>query len=366
MATKNKIKGFISGIAFVVTFCVITCGLNVFAAQDKKDTSAEFGNVKVYVDGELIQPTDSNGKITKPFISNGYVCLPIEAISKLLGKDFTWDAINKSVYLGKKPETKVQEVTVSNVDELYNQLGSNKKIKLKSGIYNLSKIKQNINNRTNIIWEDVYDGKELKINNVENLTLEGLGDKPVEIVVEPRYANVLNFNGCNNITIKNIRAGHTIEKGECAGGVLNFDSTKNINISDSIFYGCGTMGINAVKSENLTFNNSVIEECTSGIMQIDSCKNFTFTNSIFRKCQDYSMISIFSSTDMVFEKCEISENTVSNDYASFISLDSSQGIKFLNCNFKNNVFNNFGNSLWDAEFTGSTFEGNSLYVSKNH
>lgn len=365
MFNKNKLKGFFSGIVFSVTFCAIALGFNVFAAQDSKDISAENSNIKIYVDGELMQPTDSNGKITKPFMSNGYVCLPIETLSKLLGKEFIWDAINNSVYLGKKPETKVKEVTVSNVEELYNQLGSNKKIKLKPGIYNLSKIKQNISSRANVSWEDVFDGKELIISSVENLTLEGLGSKPVEIVVEPRYADVLTFNGCNNITIKNIKAGHTIEKGYCSGGVLNFDSTKNINIADSIFYGCGSIGITASKSENLTFNNSIIEECTTGIMQIDSCKNFKFTNSIFRKCQDYSMISLYYSTDIVFEKCELSENTVAYDYASFISMDSSQGIKFLKCNFKNNVFNNFGNTLYDVEFSGSTFEGNSLYVSKS-
>ena len=77
------------------------------------------------------------------------------------------------------------------------------------------------------------------------------------------------------------------------------------------------------------------------------------------------MISLNYSTDIVFEKCELSENTVAYDYASFISIDSSQGIKFLSCNFNNNVFNNFGNNLYDVEFTGSTFKENSLYEGRS-
>ncbi|PYG87340.1 parallel beta helix pectate lyase-like protein [Ruminiclostridium sufflavum DSM 19573] len=362
MINRNKLRGLFSGAAFAVTFCILISGFNVFAEQ--KDIPASYDGIKTYVDGELTQPRDSKGKIAEPFTADGYVYLPIETVCRLLGEEFSWDAANNSIYFGKRPVVKIQEVTVSNADELYNQLGSNKKIKLKPGVYNLSKVKQSIGVKKNVYWEDVYDGKELVFSDIENLTLEGLGDKPAEIVVEPRYADVLNFIGCSNISINNIKAGHTIDKGDCDGGVLKIDSSTDINISDSIFYGCGTLGINAVNSENLKFVNSVIEECSYGIMQLDSCKNFMFTDSIFRKCQGFNMIDIISSTDMVFDKCEFSENTVCYDYSAFLNSDLSYGVKFLNCKFKNNVFNNFGNNLADIDFTGSAFEGNSLFIAK--
>ncbi len=351
MKNTDKLKGFFSGIIFSVILGVFALGVTVFAAPIANKISVIYDNIKIYVDGTLIQPKDADGKTIKPFISKGITYVPVAALSKALGKDVSWDGNTKSIYIGSKPDIKAKEVTVSNVNELYDALGSNKHIKLKPGIYNISDLNQDYSNSKNIYWESVYDGNELVLDGINNLTLEGLGDKPVEIVVEPRYADVFTFLSCRKIALKNIKAGHTIEKGECAGGVLNFDSSKDIDISDSILYGCGTYGIIANDTENLTFKNSIIEECTYGAMTISDCKNFMLANSIIRKCENYNLIEIDSSSNIIYDKCEISDNETSD----ILSVHLSNEIKFTNCKFKNNK--SFSTDLFpNIDFTGTTFE----------
>ncbi|WP_024831999.1 right-handed parallel beta-helix repeat-containing protein [Ruminiclostridium josui] len=351
MKNKDKLKGFFSGIIFSAIIGAFALGVTVFAAPIESKLSVVYDNIKIYIDGTLFQPKDSNGNDIKPFISKGITYLPVSALSKALGKDVSWDGKTKSIYIGKQPASKAKEVTVSNVNELFDALGSNKHIKLKPGTYNISDLNQDYIKSKNIYWESVYDGNELILDEISNLTLEGLGDSPVELVVEPRYANVLTFKNSNKIAIKNIKAGHTIEKGSCVGGVFKFNLSKDIDISDSILYGCGTYGIIAEDTEHLKFSNSIIEECTYGAMTLNYCKDFAFDNSKIRKCENYELIEIYSSTSIVYNKCEISDNTSSD----ILSVSLSNNVKFTNCKFKNN--SPFNPTLFPAvDFTGTTFE----------
>lgn len=355
MLNKDKLKGFLSGIIFAAVLGVSALGASVLAAPVAKNISVVYDDIKIYMDGTLIQLKDGNGTAIKPFISKGVTYLPVAAIGRALDKEVSWEGNTKSIYIGKRPQPK--EVTVSNVDELFAALGTDKNIKLKPGTYNLSDLKQGYVDSKNISWEEVYDGNELVLKGISDLTIEGLGDEPVEIVVEPRYADVLTFLNCNNISIKNVKAGHTIEKGQCTGGVFNFDSSKGIAISDSILYGCGTYGIIANNTENLKLSDSIIEECTNGVMQISKCKNFEFSNSIFRKCESYGLFGFDTSTAVIFDKCEISENTAYNKNTDMIAMSLSSDIKFTDCKFKNNTLFNLNRELLpDIDFTGTTFE----------
>ncbi|OPX43414.1 hypothetical protein CLHUN_27590 [Ruminiclostridium hungatei] len=356
MLNKDRLKGFFSGLIFSAVLGVSALGVTVLAAPVAKNISVVYDNIKIYVDGSLIELKDGNGETIQPFISKGVTYMPVAAFSRALGKDVSWDGNTKSVYI-KQPEVEAKEVTVSNVDELFAALGTNSHIKLKPGIYNISDLKQGYSDSKNIFWEEVYDGNKLVLKEISNLTIEGLGDKPVEIVVEPRYADVLTFLDCENVNIKNVKAGHTIEKGACIGGVFNFDSSKDIAVSNSILYGCGTYGIIANNTENLKLSDSIIEECTEGVMAISKCKNFEFSNSIFRKCESYGLFGIYSSTAIVFDKCEIAENTAYTKNTDMLSVNLSSEIKFTNCKFKDNkLFNLNIEFLPDIDFTGTTFE----------
>ena len=56
-------------------------------------------------------------------------------------------------------------------------------------------------NKPRLGWSDQFDGKELDIAGMNNLTIEGEGDM-AGIIVEPRYAYVLSFFNCKDITLR--------------------------------------------------------------------------------------------------------------------------------------------------------------------
>lgn len=65
-----------------------------------------YPGVNIYIDDKKINPTDSDGKPIEAFIYDGSSYLPIEAVSKSLGKPIYWDGSTSSVYIGKHSSDK--------------------------------------------------------------------------------------------------------------------------------------------------------------------------------------------------------------------------------------------------------------------
>lgn len=57
--------------------------------------------IRVYLDGQLLEPKDANGKPVDVFLYNGTTYLPVRAISEALGLTVTWDAPSKSVLINQ-------------------------------------------------------------------------------------------------------------------------------------------------------------------------------------------------------------------------------------------------------------------------
>lgn len=316
---KKEIKGFMMGA--VTTAFISAAVFTGFADPIGKAINAVYNNIKLYVDGKLVQPKDAKGNDIEPFIYNGTTYLPVRAVSEALGKPVSWDGESNSVYVGNKPaqdtkETKEvkeqKEVTVSTAEELVKELGSNKKILLKPGIYNLSKLKQTYGENKQVYWQKVFDGNELVVMNINNLTIEGIGEEPSQIIVEPRYAYVLSFINADDVKIKNIKAGHT-EEGSCVGGVYSFKDSTSIDISKSELYGCGTEGLNIEGVEKLKFVDSKIYDCTYYIMTVKDCKDIEFTNSSFTENREFDLVNIENSSNILFNKCNFKDNYTGYD-----------------------------------------------------
>lgn len=289
-----------------------------------------------------------------------------------LGEDFDFS------YESKK-QTAMKEVTVSNVDELIQAIEPNTHIKLRPGVYNVSNLNEYTrssdkinyyayregNLREGINYSNVSDGAELQIYKVDNLIIEGMGDEYVEFICDPRGANVIVFIECDNITLKNLKMGHTIRKNKSAhacdqGVVLVWDS-QNFNIHNSLLYGCGTIGLETRSVNNLNFDNSIIEECTQGIMSIGDSTNIKFISSKFRNCQDGDMISIYNSQNIKFNNCEISDNAASKPYFAVMALENNKDIKFVDSEFNRNYTECFldGDGV---EFVDTTLDGELLKI----
>ena len=171
-------------------------------------------------------------------------------------------------------------VSVSSVDELLAAIAPNTTILLKAGEYDLSTAADYGQNsgsswyRWETVWrEDGETNAELVISGVNGLTLQGEGIDQTEIAAVPRYANVIRFQGCRDLTVSNLTAGHTTEPGFCSGGVLRLENCTNVDISFSGLYGCGTIGVDAVDTVGLSVTGCRIYECSYDAVSLRQCRS---------------------------------------------------------------------------------------------
>ena len=209
--------------------------------------------------------------------------------------------------------------------------------------------------------QEIYDGPELMLTGIHNLTIQGVGDKKSEIVIEPRYAFVMNFQDCSNITIENIKAGHT-EGGYCAGGVFSFENSSGIRINDTLMYGCGTYGLHMERVSDMKVADSSIYECTYGVMTVYSCADILFENCIFRDNKGFNMVSVGNSFGFTIDSCEFLRNTFDMYPYPMFSISQSENVEIKNTKFIDNVANGLVEQE-DFEFDASnTFENNSFDI----
>lgn len=222
---------------------------------------------------------------------------------------------------GKRPDKKsvdanssIEVITVDNAKDLINAIGSNREIVLKNGpVYNITDALNEGAGNENAYISNEFDGPELVINKVENLTIRSESSEMADLLVSPSYADVLNFKDSRNIILDGVNAGHGPEKGECSGGVVNLEDCKNVYINNSVLFGCGTEGVKLSNVDGFVLDNSVIEDCSYDLMSIDASKNVLFQNSKFRYTGIYDLINVTSSQNVMFTSCEISNNEAFND-----------------------------------------------------
>ncbi len=120
---------------------------------------------------------------------------------------------------------------------------------------------------------ECYQGLDLAIRNVNGLTLVGSFTDPgdTHIYVEPRYADVLRFENCANISLRGFTLGHT-DTGECFGNVLSFEGCSNVRLNDLDLYGCGFYGLCFMNgSSDAYIHNCLIRECSAGPVYVEYC-----------------------------------------------------------------------------------------------
>ena len=179
-------------------------------------------------------------------------------------------------------------VSVSTVDELLAAIRPGNCIVLAPGVYDLSTASDYGQESSSMYyrWVDVSDGYELVITDVDRLAITASAAEPTETVVSavPRYADVLAISGCRNITLSGFTAGHTVEQGQCAGGVIHLMGTDNVTIDNCALYGCGILGVEAENCQNIRAVGTDIYECSNGAVELTSCLNVQFDNCDFRDC----------------------------------------------------------------------------------
>ena len=357
---NTKSKRVVTGIA-IMLMAVVMLETPVLAKNLSKTIEVFYKNIKIYVDGNLAIPKDASGRIVEPFIYEGTTYLPVRAVSEALGRPVEWEGTTSSVYIGEAIPQEIVEVTVSTAKELVAALGSNKKILLEEGLYNLTTVNPSYINNPSISYVESFDGPELVLKGVNNLTIQGIGDTQSEIIITPRYAWVMNFQNSSNISIINIKAGHT-QDGYCAGGVFSFENSSGIQIKDTLMYGCGTIGLNLMRVSDMRVLNSSIYECTYGIMSVNYSSDIIFNDCIFRDNKGFTMVQVGQTSGFAIASCSFLRNK--NDSSFYpdpmFSISHSDSVVVVNNLFANNVA---GKLIAEEEIkfdTSNTFKNNSF------
>ena len=155
------------------------------------------------------------------------------------------------------------EAHVTNVDELLAAIGSHTTIYLDGEEFDLSTASDYGSGQgIYYSWIDTYDGPELVLHDLEDFTLIGGGMGVTLLSAVPRYANVLHFEQCRDITLQDMTMGHYVEPGYCSGDVLEISNCKNVNVMHCGLFGCGEIGINANASHSIFVYESNIYDCS--------------------------------------------------------------------------------------------------------
>lgn len=227
--------------------------------------------------------------------------------------------------LGAQAEAKKQKsvrknrigIQVNTADQLIRVIDSDRALKLNSGDYVLSDVRDT--RMAHVRWDKVFDGKSITIRNVKNMTITGCMEKPTRLLVKPRYAFVLNFEDCENIILENLVLGHSPDKGTCTSGVLGAVNCKNLVLRNCTLFGCGTEGLTLNKVQDMRFENSCIKDCTYGIMTLTGSETLRFVKSVFTRNEKFWGVKISDSKDIRFEECKFIRNQAENELFHAVS-----------------------------------------------
>ena len=213
-----------------------------------------------------------------------------------------------------EPTSVSDAVSVHNVDELLAAIAPDTVIQLEPGTYNLSGAKGYglPSESPYYVWTEKYDGFELMLQNVKNLTIRGSGKVNTTLECDPRSASVINLKNCENVTLEDFTAGHTLELGQCSSGVIYLQNCTGVGMNRLGIYGCGMIGLQAADSKDISLADSDVYDCSSSAAEIISCEDVTISGTrIYRIGSEeyggYTYFDIGSSRNVTVENCEIND-----------------------------------------------------------
>ena len=255
-------------------------------------------------------------------------------------------------------------VHVSTVDEFLAAIGPNKTVYLEEGSYDLSTASDygKDSGSSSYFWGSVWgeDGvrpSELIINGVPGLTLLGAGLDKCSITAVPRYADVIRFVGCTDLTVRDLTAGHSVAPGFCTGGVLRLEDCRDVRLENCGLYGCGTIGVDAANTKRLTVSGCRIYECSYEAVSLFQCGSVRVTDcDVYRHgvspAESYATTLFESSYS---DGVVIDHNRVHDNNSMYLLQNRfSQRLSFLS----NEVYDNrFDSSLFQFEQYGALVDG---------
>ena len=280
------------------------------------------------------------------FVIDGYVAKDGK------GKELTEEVLTKTYGVEQdkaaQPQQPQLQIHVATVDEFIAAIGPDKEIILDGALYDLSTATGYGTSKGDYYyWEDVFDGPGLVIQNVSNMTIRSNDDNLNRHTISaiPRYADVLAFKSCSNITVSGFTAGHTKEPGSCAGGVLEFRDSDFITVENCGLFGCGILGVQTQSCSNVTVRNSEIYECSQGGIQMWDTYDIVVENTAFRDIGGRYIMQFSTCKNVEIDGQTVIGNVLDHHYISTPEQDALNALESLVLNFIQYFLNNDAENL---------------------
>lgn len=249
-----------------------------------------------------------------------------------------------------------QTITVGSTARMLAAMGSNRVIRLRPGEYDLGAVTHR--SEGPVQWEKTYDGEELVLEGVENLTIEAADpERPPRIVARPRYAFVVRLRGAKEVTLRHLVLGHT-EAGRCLGGVVRAERSERILIENCDLFGSGTVGVSLEGVDGFHLADATVRECTYGIADIDASTDVTFTDSTFVDNEEFDLVSVKNTPRVSFRGATFRGNRVVKGYGHhFFAVDEASRVVLADVTFEDNEFERFTNDPTRLVVTGTEAQG---------
>ena len=239
-----------------------------------------------------------------------------------------------------EPNDPYTEIKVSSAKDIFQNVKPYTRIVLTESYYNISQIDTSSFDSQYATLENMYDGYEFIIHDIEHFEICSSPNVMAEIVTEASHVNVISLQNCKDVKINGIVAGHEVEKGSCTGGVISISDSSDIEINNCHLYGCGTYGIISNNCENVDVINTQIYECSYGLLDLYYSKNFNFSACSFRDSEEFTLINLQSCEELEFNNCTFTGNRAVES-CSMISAGECSNITFNKCLFKDNSYSYF-------------------------
>ncbi|MEM0980798.1 MAG: right-handed parallel beta-helix repeat-containing protein [Cyanobacteria bacterium P01_H01_bin.58] len=231
-------------------------------------------------------------------------------------------------------------VVVDTTEAFLRAIGPNRTIQLLPGEFTLSDITPTWRSPY-ARFVSVFDGYELVISEVENLRIVGADNTLSRLLTRPRYADVLKFFNCRNISFDNLELAHTMDAGTCRGSVLAFANCDTVAVDRCVLFGSGTHGIEAEGLGKLTCTESIIRDCTYGILCFNQVSQARFERCQFFQNRGFSMIDLLNCEQVKFFDCRMYDNAhipdlslIGNDF--MFNVMDSEGIELVQSQLHHN------------------------------
>ncbi len=249
--------------------------------------------------------------------------------------------------------------TVSSVDDFLAAIRPGAEILLTEGTYYLHNAKDYGNASSPYYsWEGWGNGDYSLTLKANDLTIRGCGQGKTNLLTDPRTADVLVFEECQNITLESMSLGHTSEPLPCDGGVVKLSGSTNAVLKDLDLYGCGTVGVSVYQCQDVHVQDCVVHDCSWAGATFTTSQDITVQSTAFRSLGKdepaEAVFSLYACSNVEISNCDVTENYAGKllDVNELMRMEESTGssVAFRNNHVSGNRISEALFAVFDSEF----------------